>query len=488
MNAKDKDTAFLGQPRGLSTLFFTEMWERFSYYGMRAILIYYMYYAVTKGGLGYSQATAASVMAIYGSLVYLAGIAGGFISDRILGSRKTVFYGGVLIMLGHIALSLPFGTPALLISIGLIVIGTGMLKPNVSEMVGALYSPEDTRRDAGFSIFVFGINLGALLAPLVVSWFGFNISFHAGFSLAAIGMFFGLLQYYFDGKKYLSKDSLYPADPIQPDEVKKYGFKTLIGVIVLALILIFMAMANALTIDNVVLLISIIAIITPIVYFILMFSSNKVNKVERSRLWAYVPLFIAATIFWAIEEQGSVVLALFAANRTQLDYGWLHISAANFQSLNPLFIMLYTPIFAALWTKLGKKQPTAPKKFVYGLVFTGLSYLFIALPGLMYGTSGKVNALWLVGSWAIVEIGEMLISPIGLSVTTKLAPAAYASQMMSMWFLSDAAGQAINAQIVRLYPGHEVAYFVWTAVITIIFAFILFFMSPWISKKMQGIK
>ena len=488
MNAKDKDTAFLGQPRGLSTLFFTEMWERFSYYGMRAILIYYMYYAVTKGGLGYSQATAASVMAIYGSLVYLAGIAGGFISDRILGSRKTVFYGGVLIMLGHIALSLPFGTPALLISIGLIVIGTGMLKPNVSEMVGALYSPEDTRRDAGFSIFVFGINLGALLAPLVVSWFGFNISFHAGFSLAAIGMFFGLLQYYFDGKKYLSKDSLYPADPIQPDEVKKYGFKTLIGVIVLALILIFMAMANALTIDNVVLLISIIAIITPIVYFILMFSSNKVNKIERSRLWAYVPLFIAATIFWAIEEQGSVVLALFAANRTQLDYGWLHISAANFQSLNPLFIMLYTPIFAALWTKLGKKQPTAPRKFVYGLVFTGLSYLFIALPGMMYGTSGKVNALWLVGSWAIVEIGEMLISPIGLSVTTKLAPAAYASQMMSMWFLSDAAGQAINAQIVRLYPGHEVAYFVWTAVITIIFAVILFFMSPWISKKMKGIK
>ena len=190
MNTQEKDKAFLGQPRGLMTLFFTEMWERFSYYGMRAILIYYMYYAVTQGGLGFSQATAASVMAIYGSLVYLASVAGGFISDRILGSRKTVFYGGVLIMFGHIALSLPFGSAALLVSIALIVIGTGMLKPNVSEMVGSLYSVEDTRRDAGFSIFVFGINLGALLAPLIVSWVGFQISFHAGFSLAAIGMFF----------------------------------------------------------------------------------------------------------------------------------------------------------------------------------------------------------------------------------------------------------------------------------------------------------
>ncbi|ABJ68562.1 MULTISPECIES: peptide MFS transporter [Pediococcus] len=488
MNTQDKDTAFLGQPRGLMTLFFTEMWERFSYYGMRAILIYYMYYAVTKGGLGFSQATAASVMAIYGSLVYLASVAGGFISDRILGSRKTVFYGGVLIMFGHIALSLPFGGAALLVSIALIVAGTGMLKPNVSEMVGSLYSVEDTRRDAGFSIFVFGINLGALLAPIIVSWVGFNMSFHAGFSLAAIGMFFGLVQYYIDGKKYLNKDSLYPSDPIQPDEVKKFSLRVLMGVIVLALILVVMFVANALTIDNVVLLISIIAVIAPIVYFIIMFSSSKVSKTERSRLWAYVPLFIAATLFWAIEEQGSVVLALFAADRTQLNYGWMHITPANFQSLNPLFIMLYTPIFAWLWTKLGKKQPSSPKKFTYGLVFTGLSYLFIALPGLMFGTDGKVNALWLVGSWAIVEIGEMLISPIGLSVTTKLAPAAFASQMMSMWFLADAAGQAINAQLVRFYPGHEVAYFIVLGLVTLVFALVLLICSPWITKKMQGIR
>ncbi|GEP20378.1 peptide MFS transporter [Pediococcus argentinicus] len=488
-----KDTSFFGQPRGLSTLFFTEMWERFSYYGMRAILLFYMYFAVSKGGLGFTEQNAASIMAIYGSMVYLASVAGGFISDRILGSRRTVFWGGVSIMFGHIALSLPFGAPALFTSIVLIVIGTGILKPNVSTMVGGLYSKEDTRRDAGFSIFVFGINLGALIAPWIVPLFWRQFNFHAGFSLAAIGMFVGLVMYYIDGRKYLSKDSLYPVDPIQPNEVKKLSWRVLLGVVVFALVLLVMQLSGALNIPNFVLLLSIIAIVTPIIYFIVMFSSRKVEKTERSRLWAYVPLFIAATIFWAIEEQGSVVLAQFAATRTampNLNFGLFHfqVQAANFQSLNPLFIMLYTPLFAWLWTKLKNKQPSSPMKFVYGLVFTGISYLFIALPGMMFGTSGKINALWLIGSWAIVEIGEMLISPIGLSVTTKLAPRAFASQMMSMWFLADSAGQAVNAQLVRLYNGHEVAYFTWLGVATIVFAVILLAFTPWISKKMEGIK
>ena len=243
---KSMDTAFFGQPRGLSTLFFTEMWERFSYYGMRAILLFYMFYAVEKGGLGMDETTAASVMSIYGSLVYLSGIVGGWLSDRVWGARKTVFIGGVLIMFGHIALSLPFGLPALYASIALIVAGTGLLKPNVSDMVGSLYEEGDKRRDAGFSMFVFGINLGAAVAPWAVPWaaggFGFHLfgsetNFHAGFSLAAIGMFFGLLQYWLDGKKYLSKDSLYPNDPIDRDGLKPIITWTVVAVIVVAVIL-----------------------------------------------------------------------------------------------------------------------------------------------------------------------------------------------------------------------------------------------------------
>ncbi|HJA73575.1 MAG TPA: peptide MFS transporter [Candidatus Limosilactobacillus faecipullorum] len=494
---KSMDASFFGQPRGLSTLFFTEMWERFSYYGMRAILLFYMYYAVSQGGLGMNQATAASIMSIYGSLVYLSGVVGGWLSDRVWGARKTVFIGGVLIMFGHIALSLPFGLPALYASIVLIVAGTGLLKPNVSDMVGSLYDEGDKRRDAGFSMFVFGINLGAAVAPWAVPWaangfgfhlFGSTMNFHAGFSLAAIGMFFGLIQYWLDGKKYLSKDSLYPNDPIDREGLKPIITWTVVGVIVLAVVLGLFGAMGQLNITNVINIITIIAIALPIIYFIMMLNSKKVTKVERSRVIAYIPLFIAAAIFWGIEESGSVVLALFAEQRTILHIGGWHFAAGNFQTLNPLFIMILTPFFVWLWSKW-KRQPSAPGKFAAGMVIAGLSYMWMALPGIIHGTTaGRVSPLWLVGSWFIVEIAEMLISPIGLSVTTKLAPKAFQSQMMSMWFLADSAGQAVNAQIVKYYSSAtEIPYFLIVGTVSVIFGAIMFFMVKKIHNLMGGI-
>ena len=484
---------FFGQPRGLATLFSTEVWERFSYYGMRAILLFYMYFAISKGGLGIDQGTAASIMAIYGSLVYMAGVVGGWLSDRVWGSRKTVFIGGVFIMFGHIALSLPFGQAALYTSIALIVIGTGLLKPNVSDMVGDLYSEGDRRRDAGFNIFVFGINLGAAIAPwavpFVANLFGHsgNMNFHAGFALAAIGMFIGLVQYYFEGKKYLSDSSLHPKDPIDQQSLKNVVRGSVIGVIALAVVLGIMAAFHALNIENVITLITAIAVALPIVYFVIMLRSQKVTKVERSRVRAYIPLFIAAAIFWAIEESGSVVLALFAENRTVLHIGGWHFAASNFQTLNPLFIMILTPLFVWLWSHW-KKQPSAPGKFAAGLIFAGLSYVWMALPGILDGTQGRVSPFWLVGSWFIVEIGEMLISPIGLSVTTKLAPKAFRSQMMSMWFLADATGQAINSQIVKYYSSAtEVPYFLAIGAVSIIFGILLVFFVKKIHTLMEGV-
>ena len=488
MNDNTKEATFLGHPRGLSTLFFTEMWERFSYYGMRAILLYYMYYEVSKGGLGIPQATAASIMSIYGSLVYLSSTIGGFISDRILGSRRTVFIGGVLIMFGHIALATPFGKTALFISIALIVIGTGLLKPNVSEMVGGLYSEEDPKRDAGFSIFVFGINLGAFISPIIVGYLGQNVNFHLGFSLAAIGMFFGLIQYTLDGKKYLSKDSLYPTDTLEPHEFKSLAKKVTIGVVAIALILFIMSLFGMLTILNVINLITILAVLIPIYYFVAMLSSRKITKKERSRVLAYIPLFIASILFWSIEEQGSVVLALFAEQQTRLHILSWSFPASIFQSMNPLFIMLYVPFFAFLWTKLGNKQPSSAAKFAYGLFFAGISFLWMMLPGMLFGTGAKVSPFWLIISWALVIVGEMLISPIGLSVTTKLAPKAFQSQMMSMWFISDAVAQAFNAQLVRYYSTKtEVAYFGSVGVATIVFGLILLAFVPKIKKLMEGV-
>ncbi len=457
MTDKTQEPTFLGHPRGLSTLFFTEMWERFSYYGMRAILLYYMYYSVSQGGLGFDKTTAASIMSIYGSLVYLSSVIGGFVSDRIWGSRKTVFIGGVLIMLGHIVLATPFGKMALFLSIALIVIGTGLLKPNVSEMVGGLYTPEDTRRDSGFSIFVFGINMGAFIAPLTVGWLGQQVNFHLGFSLAAIGMFFGLIQYSIDGRKYLSKESLYPTDPLEPDEMKSLGRKTAVWSVLIALIIVLMLLFNMFTIMNIINLLTIFAVCIPVYYFVKILASNKIDKVERSRVLAYIPLFIASVLFWSIEEQGSVVLALFANEQTRLSLFGFNFPSSWFQSMNPLFIMLYVPFFAKLWTKLGKKQPSSPMKFSFGLFFAGLSFIW-------------------------------MISPIGLSVTTKLAPKAFQAQMMSIWFLGDAVAQAFNAQIVRLYnDGTEVVYFGTIGIVTVVFGGLLLVLTPRIKKLMENV-
>lgn len=492
MNTNDSKS-FFGHPRGLSTLFFTEMWERFSYYGMRAILLYYMYYSVSKGGLGFDKVTAASIMAIYGSLVYLSSIIGGYVSDRILGSRKSVLYGGILIMVGHVALATPFGKTALFISIALIILGTGFLKPNVSEMVGSLYGEKDLRRDAGFSIFVFGINLGAFIAPALVGYLGQEINFHLGFSLAAIGMFFGLMQYIKDGKKYLSEESMHPTDPLSASEMQDLKKKSALLAVGVILLVIALKLINLLTINSIINIFTFIAIVVPIYYFFKILSSNKINATERSRVLAYIPLFIASILFWSIEEQGSVVLALFADEQTRLYFNLFghHINfpSSYFQSINPLFIMLYVPFFAWIWAKLGSKQPSSPKKFAYGLIAAGLSFVWMMLPGMMFGVHAKVSPMWLIVSWAIVIVGEMLISPIGLSVTTKLAPKAFQAQMMSIWFLSNASAQAINAQIVKFYTsGNEVAYYGIVGTITIVFGILLFFYVPRIDKLMAGVK
>lgn len=487
MDTKSEKT-FLGHPRGLATLFFTEMWERFSYYGMRAILLFYMIYKVSEGGLGMNPVLGASIMSIYGSLVYLSSVLGGFLSDRIWGAWRTVFIGGIFIMFGHIALAIPAGQTTLFLSIGLIVIGTGLLKPNVSEMVGSLYAPGDVRRDSGFSIFVFGINLGAFVAPLLVGTIGEQVNYHVGFSLAAFGMLIGLIVYWITGHKYLSKATHYPSDPIQPEEMKPLTVKVIFGLVALALVFVLMNLFGSLNLTNIILVLSIIAVAVPVAYFIMMLTSRKTNKQERSRVVAYIPLFLAAVLFWSIEEQGAVVLALFAKNRTELGIMGFHIEAAWFQSLNPLFIMLYTPFFAWLWVKWGKHQPKTPSKFAAGLIFAGLSFVLMAVPGMLFGTAGKVSALWLIGSWAIVEVAELLVSPVGLSATTKLAPKAFKSQMMSMWFLSDAAASAINAQIVRFYtPGNEVAYYAIVGGITILFGIFLFFGVKKINVLMEGV-
>lgn len=479
---------FFGHPKGLFSLFFTEFWERFSYYGMRALLVYYMYYEVSKGGLGIGEGTALAIVSLYGSLVYMSGIMGGWLADRVFGTSRAVFFGGIFIMLGHIVLAMPGNLGMLFFSMALIVIGTGLLKPNVSSMVGDIYAPGDNRQDAGFSIFYMGINLGSFIAPLTVGTIGMNYNFHLGFGLAAVGMFFGLLLFVMTKKKNLGLAGTYVANPLTPAEKKKTIKVVGIAVIVIGILVAVAIPTGYLTLNAFTAMIGILGFAIPAAYFYVMYRSPKTSKDEKSRVLAYIPLFLTAVMFWSIAEQGSTILALYADKRTNLDFFGIHLAPAWFQSLNPLFIILLAPIFAWLWVKLGDRQPSIPHKFSLGLLFAGISFIVILLPGVLGGTDALVNPLWLALSIFTLVIGELCISPVGLSATTKLAPAAFTAQTMSLWFLSNAAAQALNAQLVKLYSvDTEMLYFGIIGGVAIVLSVIVFFASPIISRYMKGV-
>lgn len=484
-----KQKGFFGHPWGLSTLFSTELWERFSFYGMKAILLYYMYYSVAKGGLGMDHGTASSVMSIYGSLNFLFSVLGGWVADRLLGGRNTLFLGGVLIMCGHISLAIPHGGEVgLFAAIFFIVVGTGLLKPNVSNVVGGLYTKDDQRRDAAFSIFYMATNIGAFVAPFIVGTIGEDINFHLGFSLAAIGMALGLTLYLITGPKTLGRIGKQVPNPITSKEWKKVGTKIGIGVLVAACLVLGGWATGILSVHSFVNFVTVLALIIPLIYFIMMFRSKQTSSVERSRLLAYIPLFIAAMMFWIIQEQGAIILATYADKSTQLDYMGIHINQTWFQSVNPLFIIIMAPLFAVLWTKLGNRQPTTAHKFTLGLILAGCSFLLLTLPAMIQGTQAHYNPFWLVGSFFLVTVAELLISPVGLSVTTKLAPAAFSAQTMSLWLLATAAGQGLNAQITPFYnKDDQIAYFGVVGAASIVLGIILFFLSPKIQKFMRGL-
>jgi proton-dependent oligopeptide transporter, POT family len=478
---------FFGHPAALGPLFLTEFWERVSYYGMRAILLYFMYSKLSEGGLGLDPTLAKSLMSIYGAAVFMSGVLGGWLADRILGSRRAVLYGGVLIMLGHIALSFPSGVAALYVSMLLITVGTGLLKPNISNMVGGLYEETDRRRDSGFSIFYMSINAGALLAPLLVGTLGQRVSYHLGFSVAAVGMFLALCFYVVGGRR-LGDVGDAPSNPLTADERGTVFGRIAIGVVVVVLLGIGVALAGWFSVTLVINVISALGLVLPTAYFVTMLRSEKVTAVERSRVIAYIPLFIASMFFWMIEEQGSVVLADYADTRTDLHMFGIPLLSSWFQSLNPGFIVVLAPVFAALWVKLGDRQPSTPVKFSIGLGLSGLSYLLMVLPAALYGPHAKVSPWWLIGSFLIVVLGELCLSPVGLSATTKLAPKAFGAQMLSLWFLSDAAAQGISAQIVPFdTPTTEIPYFGIVGGGTVLLAVVLLFLAPAIHRRMRGV-
>jgi proton-dependent oligopeptide transporter, POT family len=397
------DTGFFGHPRGLSTLFFTEMWERFSYYGMRAFLLYYITASVASGGLGFSDARGASIYGTYTGSAWGAAIFGGIVADRFLGQYRSVLWGGVLIMLGHLTLVFR-ALPSFYAGLTLIVLGTGLLKPSVSTLVGSLYAQGDHRRDAGFSIFYMGINSGAILGPIIAGYVAQRIDWHLGFGCAAIGMALGLAQYVLDRRH------LQPAiDRMAAERAARATERS----------------AEPAS------------------------GSGAFTTAEWGRIVAIVVLFVFAILFWAGYEQAGSTLALMGDRNTRLEVFGIPFPSSWLQSLQPIFVVLLAPVFAALWVRLGRHEPSVPVKFGLGLLFMGLAFV-IMMPA---GAAVDADATLRVSPWPLIawnlfsELGELSLSPVGLSAITKLSPARIVGLMMGVWFLSIAFGNKLAGSL-----------------------------------------
>jgi proton-dependent oligopeptide transporter, POT family len=463
------DTRFFGHPRGLATLFFTEMWERFSYYGMRALLILYMTAPLAAGGLGFDTAQAAPIYAMYVSSVYLLSLPGGWLADRVLGLRPAVFLGGVVIMAGHICLAVP---SLALFYLGLVLIatGTGLLKGNISVLVGKLYAPDDVRRDAGYSLYYMGINTGAFIAPLVTGWLaqsgafrellssmGFSpeSSWHWGFGAAAVGMFCGLVQYTLGGK-YLAEDGRHPIRPSDPVEAARLDRRIrVVGLVAGAVIVLLGVLLGTgiLRLDP-----SAVAggfkwvlIAITVGFFAWLLSSRQWTSAERKRLVVVTVLFVAATIFWMAYEQAGSTLNLFAERSTNNVVLGHPFPAAWYQSVPALFVIVFAGVFAVVWLRLGRRNPSSTAKFSLALFLLAGAFAIMIGAAAVAATGARVSPLWLVASYLLQVWGELCLSPVGLSAMSTLAPARISGLVMGVWFLALGVGSYLAGMAASVY-------------------------------------
>ncbi|MBZ4015270.1 peptide MFS transporter [Streptomyces purpurogeneiscleroticus] len=442
---------FFGHPRGLATLFMTEMWERFSFYGMRALLTIYLLSGgpdgsgIREGGLAFNAATATAIYSIYMAMVYLLAMPGGWLADRVWGPRKTVTIAAVVIMAGHLSLAGP-GQGFFFAGLALVAIGSGLLKANISTMVGHLYDgPNDPRRDGGFTIFYIGINVGAFLAPLVIGTVGESHNWHLGFALAAVGMGIGLLQFLW-GTKHLSPESNKVPTPLSVEERNSWLRKGLSWLIVAVVFYGVVGFTGHFTLNWAMIPLTVLGIIIPAAVLFRIKRDKDLSTDDQSKVSAYVWFFIAAAAFWMIYDQGGSTVQAFGSTKTSGELLGISFPSTWFQSLNPIFVMALAPVFAWLWLWLNRKgkEPSTILKFAAGLFLIGVSFFFFLMPLAMAAGGEKVSPMWVLGIYFIQTIGELCLSPVGLSLTTKMAPLKYASQMMGIWFLANTAGDSVT--------------------------------------------
>lgn len=428
-------------PRGLYTLFFTEMWERFSYYGMRALLVLFMVDSV-RGGMGMKDETATAIYGLYTAAVYLMSLPGGWLADRLWGAQRAVWYGGIIIALGHFTLAIPT-KETFYLGLIFVVVGSGILKPNMSALVGELYPEGGTRRDAGFTIFYMGVNLGAFIGPWVCSTLGEKVNWHYGFGAAGMGMVIGLIQFRLT-RQLLGEAGLQRAVKKPLHVVERAGLVLAVSALILG---IGFAMAGLVHIDPIALAKAMSAVVVGIAlcYFVYVLGFMGLNRVEKERVGVIAILFLVSAVFWSGFEQAGSSFSLFAERFTRRQIGSFEVPAGWFQMLGPVFIITFAPMFAALWVRLAGKNldPSIPVKFALGLLFLALGFLVMAGAAGLVAAGHKVMPVWLMTTYLLHTFGELCLSPVGLSSVTKLAPRRLVGQMMGTWFLATSLGNLL---------------------------------------------
>lgn len=472
---------FFGQPFELSTPFAVELWERFSFYGMQGIVLIYMYYTVTQGGLGIDKGIATGIMGAYGGAVYLFTIIGAWIADRLLGADRTLFGSAIVVMVGHIALALIPGVAGVGVGLVLIALGSGGLKATATTIVGGLYSRDDPRRDAGFSLYYLGVNLGAFFGPLLTGLLQSSLGFHYGFGLAAVGMAAGLVQYAIR-RKNLPDTVRHVTNPVDRRRLPLIG----IGVVVALVVIAVAVLTGLLNVGNLPTVVVAIVILATIGYFVVILTSG-ITAQERSRVFAFIPLFIGSAVFWSLYQQQFTVVTVYSDERLNRSlFGW-EMPVSWVQSINPVFIIVLSGVFAALWTKLGDRQPSTPTKFGLGTGIMGVAFLLF-LPFVGSGQNGT-PLLALVGILLVFTLAELLLSPVGQSVATKLAPPKFQTQMVALFFLSVSLGTAVTGVLSQYYdPANEAPYFAVLGLVAVAVGVVLLVLAKPVLKLMRGIR
>ncbi len=442
-----EDHRFFGHPIGLATLFATELWERFSYYGMLAILVLYLAADPSDGGMGLAATTAIGIFGVYSATIYLLTVPGGWIADRFLGPYRAVLIGACVIAGGHYVMAIPVAE-AVWPGMVLIAIGTGLLKPNISAMVGELYDQdpdEGERRDAGFSLFYMGINIGSFFSPLICGYLGENVGWHVGFGVAGVGMTIAVVVYVAATKRTLGTIGRVVPDPETGDQLRRIAVITAVLLAASGALFLVDVLVGTYRAEHMIWFLAAVTVATPFVYFARIFRSADLTRLDRDRMKAYVWIFLGSAMFWLISDQGGSTLSLFAERNTDRNVGGFEVPASWLQSVNPIAIVLLAPVFAFIWVKAGRRAPTLPGKFVLALLLIGLSFLAMAVLSNIAAGGTKVLLVWLMMIVVVQTIGELLLSPTGLSASTHLAPRGMESQVVALWFLSSAVGDAIGS-------------------------------------------